>query len=104
MKLTFFRFIVCGIFLSSLTFFHTVAAELLHPSPAHIETSKIFLVYFPKCQSFSIIQGYPWRAHIFCVSLIGLCVTLLQMCESLRILNSSPSVRQLADVSNYSCT
>jgi hypothetical protein len=55
-------------------------ADLLHPSPAHIETSKIFQIYFPKCPSFSIIQGYPWSAHILYVSLIGLCVPLLQMC------------------------
>jgi len=41
---------------------------------------------------------------LYFVCLIGLCVPLLQMCESLHILNSSPSVRQLADVSNYSCT
>jgi len=72
-KITFLRFIVCGIFLSSLTFFlHGRSADLFHPFPAHIETSKIFLVYFPKCPSFGIIQATHGEL-VFCMSDWSLC-------------------------------
>ena len=53
-------FIVCRIFLSSLTLrnifftFHTIRPNDLHPSlAAHFKTSQVFLIYFPKSPRFS---------------------------------------------------
>jgi hypothetical protein len=37
--------------------------DLLHPSPApHYKTFQVFLIYFPKCPSFSTIQCYAANA------------------------------------------
>jgi hypothetical protein len=38
---------------------HTIGLTVLHPSPApHFKTFRVFLIYFPKCPSFSTIQSY----------------------------------------------
>jgi hypothetical protein len=60
----FLLFIVCRIFLSSLTFVtlfisHTIGPTDLHPSPAPLfKTFQVSLIYFTKCPNFRIIQSY----------------------------------------------
>jgi hypothetical protein len=45
--------------------------DLIHPSPAmHFKTSQVFLIYFPKCSSFSVIQGQCNCSHITYVTTI----------------------------------
>ena len=64
--LAFFLSNVCMIFLCSLTLCnnflisHTIGpTDLLHPSPvSHFKTFQAFLIYFPKCPSFSTTQCY----------------------------------------------
>ena len=67
------RFIVCRIFLSSLTLcnaryfiLHTIVPADVHPSPApHFETFTVCLLYFPKCSSFSTMPSCALGAAFF---------------------------------------
>ena len=60
------RFIICRKHLSPLTLYNTslfliqsVQLIFSYPSPApHYKTSQVFLIYFPKCPSFSTIPSY----------------------------------------------
>lgn len=61
-QLAFLCFIVFRMFHSSLILhnisFFTWSVHLLHPSLApHFKTFKVFLIYSPKCSSFSSIQS-----------------------------------------------
>ena len=65
-QLAFLLFIICD----SMQYFfisHTIGpTDLQHPSPApHFKTSQVFLIYFPKCPSFSTPQSY---ANMQCVN------------------------------------
>jgi len=47
---------------------HTIGPTyFLHPSPAqHFKTLQFFLIYFPKCQSFSTTQSYTLIVAFLC--------------------------------------
>jgi len=73
-QLHFLLFIVCGIFIFSLIlcsmyvfiFNTTGPADILHLSPApHFKAVQVFLIYFPKCPSFTTTHSYPTDVALY---------------------------------------
>jgi len=72
--------VVCRMFLSSLTLcntsFLTRSVQLISGSPPpapHFTTSQVFLIYFPKCPTFSTTQSYVlyWLLPLLYVQFAG---------------------------------
>ena len=82
LQFAFLHFVVCRMFLSTLIICNTSScftrlAELIFSIliEHHISKLSVFLIYFPKCLSFSTIQSYaPIVAiHLFILNLSPIC-------------------------------